>query len=303
MGRELPARMVRYRRISPIAAPSGDGLLSEPKAFTHPRQREPLFVPRSPTSSAAGGLARVDQSLRAARVRAAERAQTELAGKGPRGTNTRDQRSPRHHCASGTIAHSARRVLLCALNVVEDREATRDDPGEALAVGRSLPGLAHRDEWYVLPHLHLQFRRNATLLGKIAGIEPGATQFLDARAVGPAVVSGLAVGPQIRIAEWVDVRDRAIDQREENVPSALVRRRLACPPLDDGAEFHLLQIDIEPGAAQLVGADQAERMHDVGRCYDNDRLTAVTGLCKLLFGSRRITGPPQDVDPGVVGER
>src|SRR5215470_4693779 len=164
-------------------------------------------------------------------------------------------RSPRRHWASGTIAHSARRVPLCALDVVEDREATRDDPGEALAVGRSLPGLAHRDEWYVLPHLHLQFRRNATLLGKIAGIEPGATQFLDARAVGPAVVGGLAVGPQIRIAERVDVRDRAIDQREENVPSALVRRRLACPPLDDGAEFHLLQIDIETGTAQLIAAD------------------------------------------------
>src|SRR6516165_6117987 len=215
-----------------------------------------------------------------------------------------DQRSPRHHCASGTIVHSARRVPLCALDVVEDREATRDDPGEALAVGRSLPGLAHRDEWYVLTHLHLQFRRNATLLGKIAGIEPGATQFLDAQAVGPAVVSGLAVGPQIRIAERVDVRDRAIDQREEYVPSALVRRRLACPALDDGAEFHLLQIDFEARTAQLFGADQAERTHtgEFGRCYDDDRLAAVTSLGKLLFGSRRITGPPQNVDPGVVGE-
>jgi hypothetical protein len=68
----------------------------------------------------------------------------------------------------------------------------------------------------------------------------GAAQFLDARAVGPAVISGLAVGPQSRIGERVDVRDRAIDQREENVPAALVWRRLAGPPLDDGAEFHLL---------------------------------------------------------------
>jgi hypothetical protein len=53
----------------------------------------------------------------------------------------------------------------------------------------------------------------------------------------------------------VDVRDRAIDQREENVPAALVWWRLAGPPLDDGAEFHLLQIDIEAGTAQLVGAN------------------------------------------------
>jgi hypothetical protein len=39
----------------------------------------------------------------------------------------------------------------------------------------------------VLPHLHLQFCGDPTLLGKITGIEPGAAQFLDARAVGPAV--------------------------------------------------------------------------------------------------------------------
>ena len=84
---------------------------------------------------------------------------------------------------------------------------------------------------------------------------PGAAQLLDAWAVGPAVVSGVAVGPQIRIAEGVDVRDRAIDQREENVPSALVWWRLAGPPLDDGGKFHLLQIDIETGTAQPIGAD------------------------------------------------
>jgi hypothetical protein len=33
------------RRVSPIAAPPGDGFLSEPKAGTQPRRREPLFVP------------------------------------------------------------------------------------------------------------------------------------------------------------------------------------------------------------------------------------------------------------------
>jgi hypothetical protein len=47
----------------------------------------------------------------------------------------------------------------------------------------------------------MQFCGDAALLGKIAGIEPGAAQFLDVRAVRPAVVSGLAVGPQIRITE------------------------------------------------------------------------------------------------------
>ena len=65
---------------------------------------------------------------------------------------------------------------LCALDIVEHRKAARNDPGEALAVGRGLPVLAHRDEWYVLPHLHLQFCGDATLLGKLAGIEPGAAR-------------------------------------------------------------------------------------------------------------------------------
>jgi hypothetical protein len=93
-------------------------------------------------------------------------------------------------------------------------------------------------------------------------------------------------------------------QCEENIPAALVRRRLAGPPLDDGAEFHLLQIDLKAGAAQLVGTDQAERAHaaEFGGRYDNGRLAAVTGLDKLLIGRRRIAGPPQDLDPGVVGE-
>jgi hypothetical protein len=86
------------------------------------------------------------------------------------------------------------------------------------------------------------------------------------------------------------------NHREKNVPPALVWRRLAGPPLDDGAELHLLQIDIEPGTAQLVGADQAERTDagEFGRCCDDDdRLAAVAGLGEFLFGRGRIASPPQ----------
>jgi hypothetical protein len=36
-----------YRRISPVAAHSGDRLLSEPTADTQPCRREPLFMPQS----------------------------------------------------------------------------------------------------------------------------------------------------------------------------------------------------------------------------------------------------------------
>src|SRR5271166_3131002 len=37
----------RNRRISPVAAHSGDRLLSEPTAGTQPCRREPLFLPQS----------------------------------------------------------------------------------------------------------------------------------------------------------------------------------------------------------------------------------------------------------------
>jgi hypothetical protein len=37
----------RFRRISPVAAHSGDRLLSEPTAGTQPCRREPLFMPLS----------------------------------------------------------------------------------------------------------------------------------------------------------------------------------------------------------------------------------------------------------------
>ena len=63
------------RRISPVAAPSGDGLLSEPKAVTQPRRREPLFV--APKLSSSGRHFRVAECekrtfvLRAIRAEAA----------------------------------------------------------------------------------------------------------------------------------------------------------------------------------------------------------------------------------------
>jgi hypothetical protein len=41
----------RFRRISPVAAHSGDRLLSEPTAGTQPCRREPLFMPHFGHSS------------------------------------------------------------------------------------------------------------------------------------------------------------------------------------------------------------------------------------------------------------
>jgi hypothetical protein len=47
----------RCRRISPVAAHSGDRLLSEPTADTQRCRREPLFMPLSGPSAAPPGLA------------------------------------------------------------------------------------------------------------------------------------------------------------------------------------------------------------------------------------------------------
>src|SRR6516164_2081824 len=104
---------------------------------------------------------------------------------------------------------------------------------------------------------------DAPLLNKIAGIEPGAAQFLDARAAGPAVVSGLVVGAQRRVAERVDVRDRAIDHRDENVPAALVRRRLARPPGNKGSACRSVRpVGRDPASAT---ACRSTRRSDRGR--------------------------------------
>src|SRR5215470_2051248 len=44
-----PASGFVHRRFSPVAAHSGDRLLSEPTADTQPCQREPLFMPSRPS--------------------------------------------------------------------------------------------------------------------------------------------------------------------------------------------------------------------------------------------------------------
>src|ERR1700724_480336 len=51
----LDARNVRNRRISPVAAHSGDRLLSEPTAGTQPCRREPLFMVESECGAVAVG--------------------------------------------------------------------------------------------------------------------------------------------------------------------------------------------------------------------------------------------------------
>src|SRR3954447_14043299 len=165
------------------------------------------------------------------------------------------------------------------LDAPEGGEAARDDAGQVLAVGGGLPVFAHRDERRVLPDLHLHLAGDALLLRGIAGVEPGGAQFLDLRARRPAVPAGLAVGPHRLVAERVGVRDRAVDHREEDVPAALVRRALIGTAADHGAEIHLLEIDVEAGPAQLIGADlrQIADAGHLGRRDDDDLFALVAG--------------------------
>ena len=55
----------RLRRISPVAAHSGDRLLSEPTAGTQPCRREPLFMPLTRRLRRARGIGRVWVASRA----------------------------------------------------------------------------------------------------------------------------------------------------------------------------------------------------------------------------------------------
>src|ERR1051325_3026328 len=192
-----------------------------------------------------------------------------------------------------------------AFDAPEGGEASRDDAGQILAMGRGLPVFAHRDEGQVLPNLQLHLAGETPLLVGIGGIEPGGAQFLDPGAGRPAVPAGLAVGPHRLVAERVGVRDRAVDHREEHVPAALVGRALVGAAPDHGAEIHLLEIDVEAGAAQLLGADLREIADagHFGRRDDHDLLALVAGLGERLLRGRVVARSAQPLDPGLVGER
>src|SRR5690242_6304090 len=97
--------------------------------------------PCSPTSSAAGGLAR--STNRYEQRGCGQRSAHSTTGRGATSGNISDR--PKASLRIGVAAHSAKLRPSCAIDVVEDREAARDDPGEALAVGCILPVLTHRD--------------------------------------------------------------------------------------------------------------------------------------------------------------
>ena len=89
------------------------------------------------------------------------------------------------------------------------------------------------------------------------------------------------------------------------MPAALVGRRLTGAAANDGAEIHLLEIDIDAGAAHLLGANarQLADPADIGRRDDHERLALVAGLGQCLLRRGMIARPLQHLDAGLVGER
>jgi len=61
--------------------------------------------------------------------------------------------------------------------------------------------------------------------------------------------------------------------------ATLVRRALIVAAPDDVGEINLKQIDVHPGAPQLLGAGscQVAKFADIGRRHYNDFLTLVAG--------------------------
>src|SRR5580700_9325800 len=100
-GRSSPfrgeGRKVRNRRISSVAAHSGDRLLSEPTAGTHPCRREPLFM------ALTGHLRHLSNKLLELRKRA--KAQPSLQIRLKLSVSSDDQRAGAFGLSNSSIAH------------------------------------------------------------------------------------------------------------------------------------------------------------------------------------------------------
>src|ERR1700730_18016103 len=188
---------------------------------------------------------------------------------------------------------------------MEHRERSGQYVVQILPVRRRLPVFAKRDERHVFPQLLLQIDTDALLLLQIGRVEPGGAQFLDTRTVGPAVYRLLAVGANGQIAVRVNVRQRAVDHGAEHVVATLVRRAWIVAAPDDVGEINLQQIDVHPGAPQLLGAGscQVAEFADIGRRHYNDFLTLVAGLRQGPLDSAIVAWTAQHLNADIAGER
>src|SRR5882762_1088402 len=163
-----------------------------------------------------------------------------------------------HGIQNPTYAVAAVDAASRAAHAVEHRETSGQYVGQVLPIRRRLPVLAHWDERHIDPELLLQFEADPLLLLQIGRIEPLGAQFLDARTVGPAVYRLLAVGANGQIAKRMHVRQRPVNQGAEHVMATLIRRALIVAAPDDVGEINLQQIDVHPGAPQLLGAGSCQ---------------------------------------------
>jgi len=118
--------------------------------------------------------------------------------------------------------------------------------------------------------IHLLFN-NAGIGGALSSGIPRSNRRL-AKFVGAGLV-----GAQRLILERVRVRDRTLNQCEKHVPASLLEGRLVSAPPHHRAEIHLLQVNIDPGAAHLLCTDLGRFADaaDIGRRYNDDLLAVV----------------------------
>src|SRR6202022_4882277 len=135
-------------------------------------------------------------------------------------------------------------------------------------------------------------------------VEPSGAQGFEAWAHRPTSERREPIGAYPLVPKGVGVRDRSVEKRKKHVPAPLVRRCLIEPSADRGAELHLLQVYIHPGAAQLIGSGQGQSANwlDVGRGQDDDLFAVIAGAHQRLPNRRVVAWTAQDVDPGIVGK-
>ncbi len=168
-----------------------------------------------------------------------------------------------------------------------------------------LVGHAQRHVRRALVEFHLHLLRNLLLRGEIGSFEPCLAQVLHLRIrrpTEPASLRSTALDGDVRRGRDVP---KSAKERIENIPTTLVVRLLAGPPLHHRAPFHRLEIGVHADLLQRIGShlrfcpDRGDR-----RCGEDHHLLAlVSGGNQILLQLVVILGTAGDFDPDRAGHR
>src|ERR1043165_7659442 len=184
-----------------------------------------------------------------------------------------------------------------ALLDVPERNDLRDrqHATQVLAIGDRRGPLAEPDMRHEVPIVLLHLACDRFLLIDTRGRGPFVAQLLVHLVGRPAEPALLAV----RL--MADERDRIADRGrtrpgDEQVPAALVRRRLHGAARDHAAPVGGRELHVDADIAQALRHDLCGVVHevDVGRVQQHDRLAVVAGFCDQLLrfrGVRRFLEP------------